>query len=69
MNSDYNDTNIDKNICEAMGCSASATDKIAVKVGTLGVISLLVCSDCIVKFQDETVGPKASQDKEVESFV
>jgi len=39
-------------ICEASGCSAEATDKIAVKVGTLGVISLLLCNNCVSKFQE-----------------
>ena len=41
-------------ICEASGCFAKATDKITVKVGTLGVISLLLCNDCVSKFQEVT---------------
>lgn len=39
-------------ICEAVGCFARATNNIAVKVGTLGVISLFLCNDCISKFQE-----------------
>jgi hypothetical protein len=39
-------------ICEAAGCYAKATDKIKVRAGPLGVISLLVCSDCVTKFQE-----------------
>ena len=52
MNKYYNDTDINKNICEAVGCFAKATDKIGVTVGTLGVISLLLCRNCIGKFRD-----------------
>ena len=39
-------------ICEATGCFKKVTDRIAVKVGNLGAISLLVCSDCVPKFQE-----------------
>jgi hypothetical protein len=38
--------------CEAAGCYSKATDKIVVKVGNLGVISLLLCRDCVAKFQE-----------------
>jgi hypothetical protein len=41
--------------CEAFGCSAKATDEITVKVGNLGAISLLLCDDCISKFQENKV--------------
>ena len=39
-------------ICEVSECNANATGKIAVKVGTLGVISISVCSDCAPIFQE-----------------
>jgi hypothetical protein len=38
--------------CEAAGCYSKATDKIVVKVGNLGAISLLLCRDCVAKFQE-----------------
>jgi uncharacterized protein YggL (DUF469 family) len=52
MNQDYDDTDINKNICEAVGCFATAAHKIALEGGTYGVISVLVCRNCIGKFQD-----------------
>jgi hypothetical protein len=38
--------------CESTGCSKNATDKIAVKVGNLGEISLLLCRGCVAKFKE-----------------
>jgi hypothetical protein len=55
MNKEYNDTDINKNICEALGCSAKATDKIALEGGTFGIISVLVCRNCIRKFRNDAV--------------
>jgi uncharacterized metal-binding protein len=55
MDNEYNDPDININICQAVGCPAKATDKIAVKVGTLGVISLLLCRNGIGKFQDHDI--------------
>jgi hypothetical protein len=55
MNQDYDDTDINKNICEAVGCFAKATDKIALEGGTRGIISVLVCKNCIRKFRDDAV--------------
>ncbi len=51
---DNNNTDADANnfMCEATGCFEKATDKIAIKVGSLGVITLLLCSNCIPKFQE-----------------
>ena len=43
---------IGSHICEAAGCSENATEAIALKVGSLGVISLVVCSNCVTKFQE-----------------
>ena len=54
MDQDYNNTGINKNICQAVGCYAKATDKIALEGGTYGVISVLVCRNCIGKFQDDS---------------
>lgn len=55
MYKEYNVTDINKNICEAVGCFAKATDNIALEGGTYGVISVLVCRNCIAKFRDDTV--------------
>ena len=41
-------------ICEASGCFARATNKITVEVGPRGVISLLLCNNCVSKFQEAT---------------
>ena len=38
--------------CEAVGCYSKAVYRIAVKVGNLGAIPLLLCSNCVTKFQD-----------------
>jgi hypothetical protein len=54
MDGTFNNSEINNSICEAVGCSSKATDKIVVKVGTLGIISLLVCSNCIGKFQSDS---------------
>jgi hypothetical protein len=55
MDQDYDDTYINKNICEAAGCFAKATDKIALEGGTFGIISVLVCRNCIGKFQENGI--------------
>jgi hypothetical protein len=55
MDNEYNDLDINKNICQAVGCFAKATDKIALKGGTFGIISVLVCRNCIGKFQDNGI--------------
>lgn len=39
-------------VCEATGCFKKATERIAIKVGDLGAISLFVCSDCVTRFQE-----------------
>jgi hypothetical protein len=44
-------TLINNVICEAFGCSAKATNKIAVEVGDSGAISLLLCDRCRPKFR------------------
>jgi hypothetical protein len=38
------------NICEAYGCSATATEEIKVPVGQIGKISLNICYYCRTKF-------------------
>jgi hypothetical protein len=55
--------------CEALGCTANATRKIAIKVGTLGIISIFVCSDCVPIFQEpiakcESAQPQAEKSLE-----
>ena len=39
-----------KEICEAVGCFAQATEKIEVKVGDKGTICLYLCGNCVCKF-------------------
>lgn len=39
--------------CEAAGCYSMATERIIVKVGNVGTIPSLLCSNCVTKFQDE----------------
>lgn len=38
--------------CEALNCFARATDKVVVKVGDLGAITLLLCKKCMIRFED-----------------
>ena len=40
-------------ICEALSCSSKATEKIEVKVGIYGTISLILCNKCINIFQKQ----------------
>ena len=40
-------------VCESIGCFKKATERIAIKVGNLGAISLLLCDGCVAKFQDK----------------
>jgi hypothetical protein len=46
------DTQLNNALCEAAGCFAKAENKIDVRVGLLGTIPLLLCKDCITKFDD-----------------
>ena len=46
-------------ICEASECYAKATDKVTVTVGTLGVISLALCNDCVFEIQGDHTGMTA----------
>jgi hypothetical protein len=52
MNTEELDFQVNNLICEASGCFKKATDKIVVKAGNVGAISLLLCKDCIPKFQE-----------------
>jgi hypothetical protein len=55
--------------CEALGCTANATHKIAVNVGTLGVIFVSVCSNCAPIFQEPVARYESeqSEDQSLES--
>jgi len=48
------DLELNNAICEAAGCCAKATDKIKVRAGNQKVISLLLCNQCVPKFQETT---------------
>jgi hypothetical protein len=41
-----------KPMCESVGCFADATDEVKIGVGHLGIIKLLVCDICKLKFID-----------------
>jgi hypothetical protein len=43
----------DKKVCEAVNCSAHATNTIEVEAGNHRTISLSLCNDCVRKFSDE----------------
>jgi hypothetical protein len=55
MDQECIDSEANNCICEAVDCFATATDKIAVQGGTFGIISVLVCRNCIGKFQDNGI--------------
>jgi hypothetical protein len=42
-----------KAVCEAQGCNAKATVSLPVKVGKLGTTRLMLCSNCVIKFNDD----------------
>jgi hypothetical protein len=44
---------VNKGICEALGCFAKATKEVEVQVGKQGKIILRLCGSCIAKFQDD----------------
>jgi hypothetical protein len=44
------DKEVTKRICEALDCSEYATKVITINAGKFGPISLLVCANCISKF-------------------
>ena len=46
------DLELNNAICEAVECYARATEKIEVRAGPQKVISLLLCNDCLSKFQE-----------------
>jgi hypothetical protein len=50
MSQEILSSDINKDLCEAFGCSAKATTEISVKVGQQGTISLRLCNDCVNKF-------------------
>jgi len=43
---------VNKKICESIGCFAKAAKEIEVHIGQQGKISLYLCNGCITKFQD-----------------
>ena len=52
MDDKYTDADANNLICEATGCFEKATNNITIKVGSLGIITLLLCSNCVPKFQE-----------------
>ena len=44
-------TNNYEKLCDAFSCEAEATEQIEVSVGKFGIIELLVCKNCVSKFQ------------------
>jgi hypothetical protein len=52
MSQDTVSFKVNNNMCEAVGCYATATTEIGVKVGNKGIISLHLCNNCVNKFRD-----------------
>ena len=52
MSQDIISAQVNKGICEAIGCFAQATEKIQVKIGQKGTIRLYLRSNCVGKFAD-----------------
>ena len=40
-----------KKICDGFGCSKSAKEVVVVNCGRFGIISLVLCSNCLQQFQ------------------
>jgi hypothetical protein len=51
MSQDRKPTNVNKNLCEGIGCDREATAVVAVNVGELGIINLNLCENCRPKFK------------------
>jgi hypothetical protein len=41
-----------KKICEAFGCLAVATTEITLEIGQQRAVSLHLCKNCVVRFQE-----------------
>jgi hypothetical protein len=52
MSQGITSSEVNKSLCEAVGCFAQATIEIKVKVGKQRKISLLLCKRCVNKFRD-----------------
>jgi hypothetical protein len=65
MNREYISSQINKVVCEAVGCSAKAVEEIRVTVGQQGYVPLMVCSRCKEKFAANTAETReaSSQDE------
>jgi hypothetical protein len=50
-------------VCECIGCYAKATDKITLKIGSKGTITLFLCENCKPRFSTNY----NNQQNEVES--
>ena len=54
MTQQYIDNDGYKNmVCNAFGCTAAVITAQEVKVGTLGVITLFLCNECVKEFKDD----------------
>ena len=53
MSNNIKSKKINKEICNAFGCSNYATEKINVSAGKFGTISLNLCNNCITLFKKE----------------
>ena len=61
MNQKFPSTELDKLICEAVGCDEKVATIIQVKVGQQGSIPLFVCERCINKFSHENTNQTKSK--------
>lgn len=44
---------LEESTCESAGCNNPAIKKIPVNAGTFGILDVLVCIDCVSKFQED----------------
>jgi hypothetical protein len=46
---------INKEICNALGCSKNATEEISVTAGKYGTVSLDLCKNCVNLFKEGVI--------------
>lgn len=54
-------SDINNSLCEVVGCYSKADTNIAVHVGSQGTITLLLCNNCVPKF--DTDGKNHSKER------
>jgi hypothetical protein len=62
MSQDTQPIQVNKNLCDCIGCSRTPTTEIEVNVGELGIIKLNLCRNCIPKFKQSVTKGKGSKE-------